>query len=406
MLWKGDALTTCITYLNSIKVRVALTPSSPTPKWRGLSLEMRGGNEKKIVHLPDEYWDFRTITTLMSMHRPVIKSNTPFFVGLRGISPLSIREIHDHIAKVCVWSIDIHLRAAGIKGATRRLIGSSALRQLLSGSGHDAPMVHNGSGEELKEESSSGLPIAPPPSSIRDTDSTHDDLVDVEALRMSTQDDTPKKVGSDTQISITPLATNIGGLNISEGMVTLDVVMSSEEGCSEEERFSEVNSVITESFMVNRHRSKQVPGIKKIGSGRSRRQGMSLYVKRNTVRNITSRVEANILRKLQTVDEDSMETEDDIDRLVTNTPERRSISVESRFKKSRRTGEPSEAPLTGEPFGVHALSQPGGTGTPDRKSKDSSVDLKPSKNIRTDEDGGKIWVRGDCQTTAKSGTQS
>ncbi len=105
---------------------------------------------------------------------------------------------------------------------------------------------------------------------------------------------------------------------------------------------------------------------------------MSLYVKRNTVRNITSRVEANILRKLQTtpstapsilktVDEDLMETEDDIDRLVTNTPERRSISVESRFKKSRRTGEPSEAPLTGEPFGAQALSQPGGTGTPDRK---------------------------------------
>ena len=77
---------------------------------------------------------------------------------------------------------------------------------------------------------------------------------------------------------------------------------------------------------------------------------MSLYVKRNTDRNITSRVEANILRKLQTTiphtapsvlktaDEEAMEVDDSIDRLVTNTPDRRSKSVELRLTKTRRTG--------------------------------------------------------------------
>ena len=70
----------------------------------------------------------------------------------------------------------------------------------------------------------------------------HKDLAVVEAPLTSIQGDTPKKFGSDTQIRITPLGTDIGGLDISEGIVTLDVVMSSEEDRSEEERFSEVNS--------------------------------------------------------------------------------------------------------------------------------------------------------------------
>ncbi len=118
---------------------------------------------------------------------------------------------------------------------------------------------------------------------------------------------------------------------------------------------------------------------------------MSLYVKRNTVRNITSRVEANILRKLQTtipptappmlktVDEEAMEVDD---RLVTNTPDRRSKSVELRLTKTRRTGEPREALLTGEPLDDQVFNHlPGGLGTPDRKSKDSSVDSKLQRSL-------------------------
>ena len=60
--------------------------------------------------------------------------------------------------------------------------------------------------------------------------------------------------------------------------------MSSEEDRSGGDFASEVKSVITESFMVNQHRSKRVPKVKKLVNGRSRREGMSLYVKRNTVR--------------------------------------------------------------------------------------------------------------------------
>ena len=141
--------------------------------------------------------------------------------------------------------------------------------------------------------------------------------------------------------------------------------MSSEEECSGGDFASEVNSVYTEAYMVNQHRSKQVPAVKKLVSGRSRREGMSLYVKRNSVRNITSRVEASILRRLTTVPTKAHETlmpvredetgVDDIKKLVTNTPDR-SKSVKSRLTKARRTGNMRGASHIGVPSGTRSLS--------------------------------------------------
>ena len=52
---------------------------------------------------------------------------------------------------------------------------------------------------------------------------------------------TPGGTNEDPLTRVTPIATGVGGLIINEDMITLDVIMTSDE-----DRFSEVNSICTE----------------------------------------------------------------------------------------------------------------------------------------------------------------
>jgi hypothetical protein len=251
--WLGDAFQTCITHLNAIKVKIELSMSKPVPKWRGLTLEMRGGDQRRMRHLTNEYWSFSDIITLMSLYRPVIYSNTAHFVGLRDIGRPVINEIYGIITKACVWSIGTHLREAGLTG-TRQLANDKAYRlSRITSLGQST--VHVVAHWQPKEPLSSPCHHTRAESPVRPGETS---IVPIS---------TPGKSSENSQTGITQLTAGVGGLDINDGVITLDVVMSSEEERSEVDRFSEVNSVITEAYSVNQHRSKIVPGIKKLGNG-------------------------------------------------------------------------------------------------------------------------------------------